>query len=68
MVELSYREYFKPCLGVDFGVMNEFKWCGEFEAWSARDLIQHHYGVSYSEVPKFSADLIFCDECSHHLD
>ena len=58
----------KPCLGVRFGVMDEFKWRGEFEAYLARDLIQHNRCVSYRKIPKFLASLLLCDECSQNLD
>ena len=31
MVDLSYREYFKPCLGFWFVVVDELKWRGDFK-------------------------------------
>ena len=32
MIEICYGESFKKCLGIWFGVVNQLKKCGEFQA------------------------------------
>ena len=39
MVEVYYREESKTCLGFGFGVVDELKCRGDFQAQSARDLV-----------------------------